>query len=312
MNAPRQIELIVEEEQAGVRLDAFLAANIEEATRSFLQKLIESGAAAAGGRARPKSYKVRAGEQVLVHLPPPKAIQALAENIPLDIVYEDEDVVVVNKPRGMVVHPAPGSESGTLVNALLYHCGNLSGINGAIRPGIVHRIDKDTTGLLAAAKNTRAHIALALQFKEHSAARRYEALVHGQVKNDQGTIAAQLGRHPKNRLKMAVVQGGREAVTHYQVQARYERFTHIQARLETGRTHQIRVHMAYIHHPLAGDLLYGPQQKVLGADSQLLHAGLLGFLHPRTGEYMEFKAPLPELFAGVLTKLQARQRNQSI
>lgn len=301
----KQINITVEEEQTGVRLDAFLAANIEEATRSFLQKQIESGAVMAGGRIRPKSYKVLAGELIVVNMPPPKTIEALPEDIPLEIVYEDEDVAVINKARGMVVHPAPGNESGTLVNALLHHCGNLSGINGMIRPGIVHRIDKDTTGLLVAAKNTKAHIGLALQFKEHSVSRRYEALVHGRMKNDKGTIKTLLGRHPKNRLKMAVVSGGgRDAVTHYRVLTRFERFTHIQARLETGRTHQIRVHMAHIHHPLAGDFLYGPQQKVLGADTQLLHAGLLGFIHPLTGVYMEFEAPLPDLFVKALSKLK--------
>ncbi len=297
-------KFIVEKNQEGIRLDAFIAENIEEATRSFLQKQIEKGHVLVNDVVNPsKKYKVKYGDSILVEIPEPEAIDALPEDIPLDIIYEDGDVVVVNKARGMVVHPAVGNYTGTLVNGLLYHCKNLSGINGAIRPGIVHRIDKDTTGLLMVAKNDVAHASLAEQLKEHSVTRVYEAIVHGTVKLDEGTIDAPIARHRTNRLKMAVDKDGKRAVTHFNVITRFERFTHIEARLETGRTHQIRVHMASIHHPLAGDFVYGPEKKVYGMDTQLLHAKVIGFVHPRTGEYLEFQANLPDEFQNVLKKL---------
>lgn len=298
-------EFIVEEDMKGTRLDVVLSLVIEEASRSHLQKLIDIGRVEVNGDpAASKKYKVKTGDKVKVTVPEPVHLNVLPEDIPIDIVYEDEDVLVVNKPKGMVVHPAAGNYTGTLVNAILYHCKNLSSINGVIRPGIVHRIDKDTSGLLMIAKNDAAHRSLAEQLSSHSITRAYRAIVYNNFQNDEGTVDAPIGRDPKNRLKMAVIPvNGKEAVTHYRVLQRFGSFTYIEARLETGRTHQIRVHMAYINHPLLGDAVYGPKKKALGVETQMLHAKLLGFRHPRTGEYMEFDSPLPQEFTAVIKKL---------
>lgn len=298
----------IDEEKQGTRLDAVLAFCIEDVSRSFVQKLIESGNVSVDGTVvtgkSAKKEKVKAGQKITIVIPEPEILEVVPQDIPLDIVYEDDDVLVVNKPRGMVVHPAPGNTDGTLVNAILYHCeGRLSGINGVIRPGIVHRIDKDTSGLLVVAKNDMAHASLAAQLEVHSITRKYHAIVYNNFKEDTGTVDAPIGRDPANRLRNAVVPDGRRAVTHYRVLERFGRFTYIEAQLETGRTHQIRVHMAYIKHPLLGDFLYGPQKNNLGAEGQILHAKVLGFNHPRTGEYMEFDSPLPEEFTKVLEKL---------
>jgi 23S rRNA pseudouridine1911/1915/1917 synthase len=276
-------------------------------TRSAAQKLITDGLVTVNGAPCQKSLKLKAGDRVHVTLPPPRPLEAQPQNIPLDIVYEDDAVIVVNKPRGMVVHPAPGSYDGTLVNALLYHCGgSLSGINGVMRPGIVHRIDKDTSGLLLVAKNDMAHLSLAAQIKAHSVKRIYEAVVRGVLKDDSGTIDAPIGRHPVQRMKMAVTEkNSKNAVTHYKVVARYDKYTHVRLRLETGRTHQIRVHMAYIGHPVAGDKLYGgsghPCEDFL--NGQCLHARVIGFVHPVTGKYMEFSSDLPDYFNCFLSKI---------
>ncbi len=284
----------------GTRLDVGVTEVVGK-SRSFIQGLIEDGHVLVNGASKKSNYKVRTKDKITVILPPPKELQVEAEDIPLEILYEDEDVLVVNKPQGMVVHPAPGAWTKTLVNALLYHCRNLSGINGVLRPGIVHRIDKDTSGLLVVAKNDLAHQGLAEQIKAHSMARRYLAIVHGVVFEPSGTVEAPIGRDPADRKKMAVVfQNAKEAVTHYKVLERFRDFTLIEARLETGRTHQIRVHMAYLKHPVLGDPLYGPRKNPFGLQGQMLHAQLLGFQHPRTGEYMEFSAPPSELLQKVL------------
>ncbi|MGN1143725.1 MAG: RluA family pseudouridine synthase [Anaerovoracaceae bacterium] len=297
----------IDEESNGTRIDRVLSLLLAESSRSYIQKLIEKGNVTVEGQTcTSKKYKVSSGQQVDLLMPPPENLSVEAENIPLDIVYEDEDVLVVNKPRGMVVHPAAGNYTGTLVNAVLYHCGDrLSSINGVIRPGIVHRIDKDTSGLLMIAKNNMAHESLSAQLAEHSITRRYTALVYHNLTEDEGTVDAPIGRDPKNRLRMAVTsQNSKRAVTHWKVLERFGRYTLIEARLETGRTHQIRVHMAYIHHPLVGDMVYGPKKQPLTEDGQLLHARVLGFVHPRTGEYMEFQRPLPPEFEAVLQKLR--------
>ncbi|HML38006.1 MAG TPA: RluA family pseudouridine synthase [Bacillota bacterium] len=298
-------EFIAEEDMKGTRLDVVLSLVIEEASRSHLQKLIDIGRVEVNGDpAASKKYKVKVGDRIKVTIPEPVHLNVLPEDIPIDIVYEDEDVLVVDKPKGMVVHPAAGNYTGTLVNAILYHCKTLSSINGVIRPGIVHRIDKDTSGLLMIAKNDAAHRSLAEQLSSHSITRAYRAVVYNNFQNDEGTVDAPIGRDPKNRLKMAVTAvNGKEAVTHYRVLQRFGSFTYIEARLETGRTHQIRVHMAHINHPLLGDAVYGPKKKALGVETQMLHAKLLGFRHPRTGEYMEFDSPLPQEFAAVIKKL---------
>lgn len=296
----------IDEESNGTRIDRVLSLLLAESSRSYIQKLIEKGNVTVDGQiCTSKKYKVTSGQQVELLMPPPENLSVEPENIPLDIVYEDEDVLVVNKPRGMVVHPAAGNYTGTLVNAVLYHCGDrLSSINGVIRPGIVHRIDKDTSGLLMIAKNNVAHEALSEQLAEHSITRRYTALVYHNLTEDEGTVDAPIGRDPKNRLRMAVTsQNSKRAVTHWKVLERFGRYTLIEARLETGRTHQIRVHMAYIHHPLVGDMVYGPKKQPLTEDGQMLHARVLGFVHPRTGEYMEFQRPLPPEFMAVLQKL---------
>lgn len=296
----------VSEEQAGLRLDKFLSEQQIGLTRSLAEKYITEGCVKLAEKPLSKSYRVEAGDVLTAEIPEPKPLDVLPEAIPLDIVYEDSDLLVVNKPKGMVVHPAPGNYTGTLVNALLAYCGDtLSGINGVIRPGIVHRIDKDTSGLLIVAKNDFAHKHLAEQIKVHSFTRIYEAVVHGNLKEDSGTVDEPIGRHPVDRKKMAVTEkNSRNAVTHFQVLLRYQGFTHVRLKLETGRTHQIRVHMAYLGHPVAGDLVYGPKKPVPGLQGQCLHARVIGFVHPRTGQYMEFTSDLPAYFTEFLGKLK--------
>ena len=299
------ILLRASEESKNQRLDAFLASSLDGLTRSQATRLIESGEVAVNGRAVSKSYKLAGGEDVAVTLPEPEPVEVVPQDIPLDVVYEDADVIVVNKPSGMVVHPAPGHPDGTLVNALLYHCaGTLSGIGGALRPGIVHRIDRDTSGLIIAAKNDAAHQYLSAQLADHTLARTYECIVVGKLREDRGTVDAPIARHPTDRKRMAVVAGGREAVTHWEVIARYPGYTHVRCRLETGRTHQIRVHMAYIGHPILGDTVYGAKKEVPGLTGQCLHAVGLRFLHPRTHEVMELSCPLPEEFTRMLQKIR--------
>ncbi|MBQ5739094.1 MAG: RluA family pseudouridine synthase [Oscillospiraceae bacterium] len=294
------------EEHVGARLDAFLAAAMEDVTRAQAARLIESGAVSVNGKAVSKSCRIVGGEEISVTLDEPEPIDAVAQDIPLDVVYEDADVIVVNKPSGLVVHPAPGHSDGTLVNALLYHCGeSLSGVGGALRPGIVHRIDRDTSGLIIAAKNDFAHNALSAQLSDHTLGRTYECVVVGNIRDDKGTVDAPIARHPSDRKKMAVARtGGRHAVTHYEVIARYQGFTHLRCRLETGRTHQIRVYMAHIGHPILGDTVYGAKKPVKGLTGQCLHAVGLGFIQPRTGERVELSCDLPEEFTEVLRKMQ--------
>ena len=291
--------------ETGVRMDVALTQLLEDVTRSAAQRLLEEGRVTCDGRTVKKNEKTVAGQILTVDLPEPEAVDIVPQDIPLDIRYEDDDVIVLNKPKGLVVHPAAGHADGTLVNALLYHCaGSLSGINGELRPGIVHRIDKDTSGLLIVAKNDFAHQKLAAQLADHTLARTYEAIVCGGVKDDSGTIDAPIGRHPTDRKKMAVTEkNSRHAVTHYEVIARYRGYTHIRCRLETGRTHQIRVHMAYKGHPILGDMVYGHKKPELGMDSQCLHARELTFLHPRTDEPVTVRCELPEYFTEVLSKL---------
>ena len=299
------ILLRASEESKNQRLDAFLASSLDGLTRSQATRLIESGEVAVNGRAVSKSYKLAGGEDIAVTLPEPEPVEAVPQDIPLDVVYEDADVIVVNKPSGMVVHPAPGHPDGTLVNALLYHCaGTLSGVGGALRPGIVHRIDRDTSGLIIAAKNDAAHQYLSAQLADHTLARTYECIVVGSLREDRGTVDAPIARHPADRKRMAVVAGGREAVTHWEVIARYPGYTHVRCRLETGRTHQIRVHMAYIGHPILGDTVYGAKKEVPGLTGQCLHAVGLRFLHPRTHEVVELFCPLPEEFTRMLQKIR--------
>ena len=306
-------EFNITEETSGTRLDLVLSAGLEDYSRSFIQKLFEKGAVSVNGTVcDSKKYKCSKGDLVVIEIPEPEKLEVEAEDIPIDVVYEDADLLVVDKPAGMVVHPAPGNYTGTLVNALMYHCGDqLSSINGVIRPGIVHRIDKDTSGLLVVAKSDRAHAGLARQLEEHSINRLYRAIVYSNIKEDEGTVDAAIGRDPGNRLRNAVIEKGapgyesaRNAVTHYRVLERFGKYTLIEAKLETGRTHQIRVHMAYIKHPLLGDELYGPAKNREGAKRQMLHAAVLGFVHPVTEEYLEFESPLPEDFTKVLDKLR--------
>lgn len=307
LKGEQKVELTVAEEMSGKRLDSVLAGMMPEYSRSFIQKLFENGSITVGGDpCSEKKRKAAAGDIVEITIPQPERLEVEAEDIPLDIVYEDDELLVVDKPAGMVVHPAPGNHSGTLVNALMYHCGDaLSSINGVIRPGIVHRIDKDTSGLLMVAKTDRAHNVLSAQLAEHSITRRYKAIVYSNIKEDEGTVDKPIGRDPGNRLRNAVVYtNSKNAVTHYRVLERFGGFTLVEAVLETGRTHQIRVHMAYIRHPLLGDTLYGPAKNRYGAKRQMLHAGVLGFVHPVTGEYMEFNSPLPQDFEDVLAKLR--------
>ena len=300
------ISLTAAGEDAGARLDAFLARSLPALTRSAAVRLIEAGAVLVDGRTAAKSCRLAGGEAVSVALPDPEPIEALPQDIPLDVVYEDEDVIVVNKPAGLVVHPAPGHPDGTLVNALLHHCGSsLSGIGGELRPGIVHRIDRDTSGLIIAAKNDAAHQALSAQLQDHTLARTYEAVVVGNLREDRGTVDAPIGRHHTDRKKMAVTdRGGRAAVTHWEVLERFQGFTHVRCRLETGRTHQIRVHMAHLGHPICGDTVYGARKPVPGLTGQCLHAVGLRFIHPRTGEAVELSCPLSDAFTALLEKLR--------
>ena len=299
-------EYFVTEETAGDRIDKFLAEQYENLSRSFLQKLLKSGEVMVDGRPVKASYKVAEGDLISFEVPEAVEPEIVPEDIPLDILYEDHDVILVNKPKGMVVHPAAGHYTGTLVNALMFHCKeDLSGINGVLRPGIVHRIDKDTTGALLVCKNDTAHRDLAEQLKCHSIRRRYRAVVQGNLKDDEGTIEGPIGRHPTDRKKMAINhKNGKDAVTHYKVLERFGQATYVECRLETGRTHQIRVHMASIGHPLLGDTVYGSSRNPYHLEGQALHAMILGFVHPRTDEYMEFTAPLPEYFVKLLSKLR--------
>ena len=295
------------EAQAGRRIDAWLAEAVETLTRSAAARLLEEGLVTSGGRPLTKSYRLTGGETVALVLPEAEPVDLIPQDIPLDIVYEDSDVIVVNKPKGLVVHPAPGHPDGTLVNALLFHCGSsLSGVGGALRPGIVHRIDRDTSGLIIAAKNDLAHQGLAAQLQDHTLARTYQCIVIGNLRQDSGTVNAPIGRHPTDRKRMAVVSGGRTAVTHWQVLDRFAGYTHLRCRLETGRTHQIRVHMAHLGHPICGDTVYGARKPVPGLTGQCLHAVGLRFIHPRTGEAVELCCPLPEEFQAQLREL-ARQ-----
>ena len=301
-------ELTAATEHAGVRLDAFLSAD-GALTRSQAARLIAEGRVRVNGKPAAKSARLSGGETVTVDVPQLRETALPPQDIPLDVVYEDDDVIVVNKPTGLVVHPAPGHPDGTLVNALLHHCGDsLSGIGGEKRPGIVHRIDRDTSGLIIAAKNDAAHLALSAQLKDHSLSRTYECLVTGNMKPDSGTVDAPIGRSSADRKKMAVVPTGRRAVTHWEVVARYPGVTHLRCRLETGRTHQIRVHMAYIGHPILGDTVYGAKKPVPGLTGQCLHATGLRFVHPRTGEPVELHCPLPPEFTAMLQKLQSKSQ----
>lgn len=293
-------KFIVDSYSEDLRLDVYLSENIKDKSRSYIQNIIKSEKVLINGNIKKGSYKLKLNDEVEVEIPENEKLNVEPENIPIDIVYEDSDVIVVNKAQGMVVHPAPGNYSGTLVNALLYHCTDLSGINGVLRPGIVHRIDKDTSGILVVAKNDMAHKKLAEQLKEHSMNRIYNALVEGVLKEDTGTIDKPLGRHPNQRVKMAVVKDGRRAVTHYKVLNRYKSNTLIECKLETGRTHQIRVHMAYIGHPIVGDPVYGYSKQKFKLEGQMLHARKLGFIHPSTNKYMEFDSELPEYFKKVI------------
>lgn len=298
----------VAEAQSGQRADVFLA-QVLDVTRAHMQKLLEDGnVQKANGKVIKANYKIKLQDVFTVVLPPPVNLAAEPENIPLDIIYEDEDVIVINKPRGMVVHPAAGNYTGTLVNALLYHCKNLSGINGVIRPGIVHRLDKDTSGIMIAAKNDKAHLSLSEQIQTKEAKRSYLAVVRGNIKQDKGRIETLLDRNPKERKKMAVVpSGGREAVTDYEVVERYGKFTVVRCKLLTGRTHQIRVHMEYLGYPLVGDPKYSPMKTCFSIKGQALHSEKLTFRHPRTGEIMEFIAPVPEDMDKILTRLRNGQ-----
>lgn len=297
------ITFAAEADDVGKRIDVFAAENYEELSRSGLKKIIDAGGVTVNNKTVKANYKLRTGDIVTMNIPESVPLEIIPQNIPLDILYEDDDVIVINKPQGMVVHPAPGHYTDTLVNALLYHCGDsLSGINGIMRPGIVHRIDMDTSGVIMAAKNNNAQRSLALQLAEHSITRKYNAIVYNNIKEDEGTIDKPLGRNPSDRKKMAVVPGGRRAVTHYRVLDRLGKFTYIEAQLETGRTHQIRVHMTYAGHPLLGDSVYGPKKQPFNLKGQVLHARVLGFVHPVTGEYMEFESPLPEYFQKLLER----------
>lgn len=292
-------------DQGGERVDAFLARSVEGLSRAAAQRLLEEGAVSCDGRVPRKNDKLKEGDAVTLTLPEPEPTCALPEEIPLDVVYEDADVIVVNKPVGLVVHPAPGHPNGTLVNALLFHCGDsLSGVGGELRPGIVHRIDRDTSGLIIVAKNDAAHLALSAQLQDHSLYREYETVVIGGMREDEGTINAPIGRHTRDRKRMAIDrQNGREAVTHWSVLSRYAGYTHLRCRLETGRTHQIRVHLASIGHPVLGDLVYGMKKPYPGLVGQCLHAKRLSFLHPRTEERITVECPLPDYFTTVLHKM---------
>lgn len=306
-----QISLQADETYMDERLDKFLSAMLPDQSRSYLQKIIKDGNVLVNGEPKKSSYRLEDGDEVTADLPELKSPDIEPENIPLDILYEDDSILMVNKPKGMVVHPSAGHYTGTLVNAVLWHCqGQLSGINGVSRPGIVHRIDKDTTGVLVVCKNDAAHNAVAAQLKEHSITRKYRAIVHGVIKENEGTVDSPIGRHPTERKKMASgVKNGKRAVTHYRVLERFQGYTYVECQLETGRTHQIRVHMASIHHPLLGDTVYGPAKDSHHLEGQTLHAMVLGLIHPVTGEYLEVEAPLPEYFENLLKKFRAMSGN---
>lgn len=295
---------IVDEINENKRLDLFLKNNLEDKSRSYIQNLIEEEKVKVNGKIKKSNYKLKDKDEVTIEIPDAIPLEVTPEDIPLDIIYEDNDVIVVNKPQDMVVHPAPGNYNGTLVNALLYHCKDLSGINGILRPGIVHRIDKDTSGILVIAKNDNSHNKLAAQLKDHSMNRTYYALVEGRVKEEEGTVDAPIGRHPVDRIKMAIVKDGREAITHYKVIERFNHYTLVKCNLETGRTHQIRVHMASLGHPLVGDEVYGFKKQKFKLKGQVLHAKTLGFIHPSTNEYIEFNSKLPQYFEELLNILR--------
>ena len=299
-----KIHLIAE--HSGERIDRFLSGNLEALSRSYIQKLLKESRILVNNNTVKANYKILEGDQIDIQIPEPEILDIRPENIPLDILYEDDDILIVNKPKGMVVHPSPGHYNHTLVNAVLYHCGDrLSGINGVLRPGIVHRIDMDTTGSLLICKNDHAHQILAEQLKDHSITRKYQAVVYGNLKADSGTVDAPIGRHPIDRKKMSTKSPhGKRAVTHFTVLERFGNYTYIECTLETGRTHQIRVHMASVGHPILGDTVYGPARCPFRLQGQTLHAKTLGFVHPSTGEYMEFDAPLPEYFSALLDKLR--------
>lgn len=298
-------EFLVLEEDEGDRLDVYLANELGDMSRSYIQKIIKDKKVSVNSKVEKAKYLVKEDDKIMVEIPAPKLLEVTPQDIPIDIVYEDNDLLIVNKSQDMVVHPAPGNYDNTLVNAILYHCkDNLSSINGVIRPGIVHRIDKDTSGLLMIAKNNNAHNSLAKQLKDHSITREYEFICHGVVKEDKITVDKPLGRNPKDRLKMAVVKGGKRAVTHFEVIERYDNFTHMKATLETGRTHQIRVHALSINHPLLGDVVYGPKNSKFKLKGQTLHAKKLGFIHPTSKEYVEFDSKLPKYFEDIIAKIK--------
>lgn len=298
-------EFLVEEDEEGDRLDVYLADQFVDMSRSYIQKIIKDKKVTVNGKIEKAKYLVKEEDKIVIEIPKPKVLEVVPQDIPIEIVYEDDDIIIVNKPQGMVVHPAPGNYEGTLVNAILYHCkGNLSSINGVIRPGIVHRIDKDTSGILMIAKNNNAHNCLAEQLKDHSITREYEFICHGVFKEDNVTVDRPIGRNPKDRLKMAIVPNGKRAVTHFEVIERFNGYTHVRARLETGRTHQIRVHAMSINHPLVGDPVYGPKNSKIKLNGQALHAKKLGFIHPTTKEYVEFDSELPKYFQDILNKLK--------
>lgn len=298
--------IIIKAENSGIRIDKFIADNLKDVSRSYVQKLIDDKMVTMNGNFVKAKYKVKTGDEFEVVIPEAKEIDIVPENIPLDIIYEDDDILVVNKPKGMVVHPAPGHYTGTLVNAIMYHCkDNLSGINGVLRPGIVHRIDMNTTGSLLVCKSDKAHQIMADKFKVHDLTRKYHCIVHGNIKENEGTINAPIGRHPVDRKKMSTkCKNGRNAITHFKVLERFGNYTYVECQLETGRTHQIRVHMASIGHAVLGDDVYGPSKCPFKLEGQTLHAKILGIEHPVTGEYMEFDAPLPEYFEKLLIKLR--------
>jgi 23S rRNA pseudouridine1911/1915/1917 synthase len=301
------INLVVNDYNSNIRLDKFLSVTLEDYSRSYLQKLIKNKFVTVNDKIVKSNYKLSYNDKVIIYIPEPEELEIIAQDIKLDIVYEDKDIIIINKPQGIVVHPAPGNYDGTIVNAILHHCKDeLSGINGVLRPGIVHRIDKDTSGLLVICKNDKAHIDIAQQLKEHTITRKYEAIVYHNVKDDEGCINAPIGRHQVNRKQMAInYKNGKEAVTHYKVLERLKdnKFTYVELQLETGRTHQIRVHMTSINHPLVGDPVYGPQKSKFKLEGQLLHAKTLGFIHPTSKEYIEFNAPLPDYFKNILKVL---------
>ncbi|NKF05277.1 RluA family pseudouridine synthase [Clostridium gasigenes] len=300
-----ELNFIINEENKGERIDKYISNIIDGKSRSFLKGLIDNGSVTVNGKVQKSNYNVKCGDNITVVMPEPMISNVTPENIELDIVYEDEDLIVINKPKGMIIHPAPGVYTGTLVNALLYHCKNLSGINGVIRPGIVHRIDKDTTGIIVVAKNDEAHAFLSDQFKEHTIKREYYALVEGKFMKTEGSVDKPLGRHKRDRIKMAITSDGKRAVTHYEVLEQYDNGTSlVKCSLETGRTHQIRVHMASISHPVVGDTIYGLKKPRYKLDGQVLHAKTLGFIHPTKKEYMEFNSELPSYYEDILTNLR--------